>query len=420
MIDILITSILIVFFISLFFVFYTGIQKNYLYIFIFFVQFVYFFNTPVHRHRILDYEAINVNVEDYFPFGFFIILLHIIFFNILYFLTPYNKKYEFSTFQENEISIKKNIFNTYFILFTLIFVNTLIGGINLIDIITGKSSKTTLGFAGATYYIQNFADSLITLIVASFVYQLEKRKKIFILIPGLLLFIILGFRYRILLTVFAGTIYYIAKTGIKFKKLFNYIFLIIIFFYCLLFLTYNRVKLYSGQYDDLVFDAWQFNYDVIYDQAKGSLVDFAIYKAINNNTIDSDNGETMFKYVIIKMLPSSFFENNTKPYPPPQLQAIDKAINAPRDIGEASTALGSVYYAFSIVGVVIFSILLGITIKRLTLLNSPKYVLIRNIMVTMAIFQFLTRGYFPQFIDHLVYMIFPIFFFYKHETVNYL
>ena len=391
-----------------------GIKKHYFYLFVTGIQFVYLFNTPLHRFQIENYFAINVNVRDYFPFGFLVILIHVILFNLFYFLTPANySALKFKNIVDDE-GVKKAIYRLFVILYTLIFINTLIGGVNLVDVILGNADQTTLGLPGATYYIQNFADSLITLLVAAYIFKVKKRNKIIMFVLGFVLFIILGFRYRILLTAFAVVLYNIYKNGIKVKLFFRYLTFGLVFIYSLLFLTYNRVKLYSGEYAELTYSPDQFNYDVFYDQAKGSLVDFAMYKAVDNGVVKSDHGQTMFVYVFIKMTPARFFPEGKKPYPPPLLPAIDKAILAPRYIGEAVTVLGSFYFAFSLIGVILISIVFGILTKRLTIHGIRPISFLVNVMIMMALFQFYTRGYFPQFIDHLAYMTFPWFFLRKY------
>jgi len=396
-------------------VFASGIKKHVFYLFITGIQIVYLFNTPVYRNVIENYYAINEDVKEYFPYGFLMILMHVVIFNICYFMTPVSRKYFIIKNITDTDNIRGAIFKLYIILYIIIFINTLIGGINLIDVVLGKSTTSTLGFAGASYYIQNLADSLITLIVAANMFKVKKRNRIIMNVTGFILFIILGFRYRILLTVFAIVLYNIHSKGIKAKLFFRYLTFVIIFFYAILFLTYNRIKFYTGAYDQIVYDIGQFDYDIFFEQAKGSLTDFAIYKALDKNVIESDHGRTMFLYIFIKMTPASFFPNHTKPYPPPQMIAVDKSINAGRDIGEATTMLGSFYYAFSIYGIAFISIILGLVTKRLSIPYAPPLIFLLNVMIMMAIFQFYTRGYFPQFIDHLAYMLFPLLFLRKYS-----
>ena len=116
-----------------------------------------------HRFLIEDYKIVNVNVRDYFPFGFSLILLHVAIFNLCYFLTFANYRKLIFINEVDEDLMRKRIVRLFAVLFTLIFLNTLAGGINLIDVVLGKTDTTTLGLPGATYYIQNFADSLISL-----------------------------------------------------------------------------------------------------------------------------------------------------------------------------------------------------------------------------------------------------------------
>ncbi len=387
-----------------------GIKKHYFYLFVTAIQVVYLFNTPFHRFLIDDYIIVAENVRDYFPFGFSMILLHVVIFNLFYFLTNANYRRLKFVNEVDEVKIRSRIFKLFAVLFTMIFLNTLAGGINLVDVVLGKSDTTTLGLPGATYYIQNFADSLITLLVAAYIFKVKRRHQILMFVLGMILFIILGFRYRILLTVFAIVLYHIYTKGIKARLFIRYTLFSIVFLYSLLFLTYNRVKLYSAQYDILTYEPSQFNYDIFFDQAKGSLVDFALYQALDKNVIESDKGETTFLYIFIKMTPAKFFPGGKKPYPPPFFPALDKAIGGSRDIGEAATMLGALYFAFSTFGIVLISVILGIVTKRMTVYGVRPLSFLLNVMIMMAIFQFYTRGYLPQFLDHLAYMVFPWFF----------
>lgn len=293
-------------------------------------------------------------------------------------------------------------------MYAVIFLNSLAGGVNLIDILQGKEVGPTLGLQGASYYIQNFADSLITLIVAAFIFKIPSKHKIIMCLLGLFLFIILGFRYRILLTIFAIVLYYIHVYGIKLKSFMVYLIFIVVFFYSLMFLTHNRYDLYFQIYDKISFNPYDFHYEVVFDQSRGSLIDFAMYKGLSNGTINFDYGETAFKYIFIKMTPAVVFPNGIKPYPPPQLSAIDDAINASRDIGEACTLLGASYFAFSFLGLIAVSMFLGFIIKKIDPVSMSNRMFLINVMTLMAIFQLYTRGYFPQFVDHLAYMLFPL------------
>ena len=410
MVEFFIVLLISIFLFGISYAFYTDVKKHTFYLFITAIQIFYLFNTPVRNFIINDFYAVNVNVKDFYGFGFSMLALHVILFNIFYFLSK--RKNSFKTKNANNIKKinKKNIFIIFFILFTLVFFNSLADGVNLIDIIQGKHDSPTLGLQGASYYIQNFADSMITLIVAAYIFKIPFRHKMIMTILGFVLFLILGFRYRILLTVFAIALYFIHKKGIRLRSFFTYLSIFTVFFYSLMCLTHNRRYIFMQQFDKVSYNPYDFDYDVVFDQAKGSLIDFAMYKGLSEGTIQSDYGQTMFLYVFVKMTPASLFPGGVKPYPPPMLTAIDKSLNASRDIGEAVTMLGASYYAFSYFGLIILSVFFGFYIKRI----EPDYItdlkFLKNVMILMAIFQLYTRGYFPQFIDHLVYMLFPLLF----------
>ena len=180
-------------------------------------------------------------------------------------------------------------------------------------------------------------------------------------------------------------------------------------FYSLLLLTHNRYQIYMQQFDKLSYDISEFDTDIIFNQSRGSMIDFAVYQHISNNKASIDFGETNFGYIFIKMLPSFVFTNNTKPYPPPSFIIIDDAINGTRDNGEAVTALGSMFISFYYPGIYLFAFLLGIVIAKLQNRFGKNYLsMVGSIIANLAIFQWITRGYFPQEIDHLSYMLLPI------------
>jgi hypothetical protein len=109
------------------------------------------------------------------------------------------------------------------------------------------------------------------------------------------------------------------------------------------------------------------------------------------------------------MVPSFFFKNETKPYPPPQFPIIDDAINGTRDNGEAVTSLGGSFIAFYYPGIYIMAFLLGYIIAKLQNRFEYNYLsMITGIIINLALFQWISRGYFPQEVDHLAYMLFPI------------
>ena len=414
-IPILISLIILVFALNFIICFnFGGIRKNLLNFFTNFIFIFYLFLTPTVFYFKENYIAFEMDVKQYFGIGFLQILLHLIFYNIGYFIFIKWKRNDFD-FTDIEIRVKNglSIQNIIFIMFILfyvaIFINTLTVGINLIDVFLGNHGDPTMGLRGGSYYIQNLADSLISIIVLSFFFKIKRGYFYCMIIFILPLFLILGFRYRIILSFFGIFLVYIYDNKIKLKSFIKYIIIVMMAFYSLLLLTHNRYQIYMQQFDKLSYDISEFDTDIIFNQSRGSMIDFAVYQHISNNKASIDFGETNFGYIIIKMLPSFVFSNNTKPYPPPSFIIIDDAINGTRDNGEAVTALGSMFISFYYPGIYLFAFLLGIVIAKLQNRFGKNYLsMVGSIIANLAIFQWITRGYFPQEIDHLSYMLLPI------------
>jgi len=171
----------------------------------------------------------------------------------------------------------------------------------------------------------------------------------------------------------------------------------------------NRSNFYTNKYDNIVLNPLTFDYESIYNNSLGSIVDFTLYKNLNNGTIVYDYGESMFVYPIIMFLPSSLFNNNEKPYPAPQIKNIDDALNVPRSYGQACTFIGMTYNAFSVYGVIFFSTILGLFTSKLEYNNSKGPNLFIKIATILSLFQLYTRGYLGLFLLPLFFMYLPIF-----------
>jgi hypothetical protein len=224
------------------------------------------------------------------------------------------------------------------------------------------------------------------------------------------LFLILGFRYRILLTFFGLFLIYIYDRGLTFKSILKYISILLLALYAMLLLTENRNAIYMQKFDQLTFNMSEFDYDIIFDQARGSVMDFAVYQYMDNSSnVSIDYGETMFGYIIVKLMPSVFFEGGVKPYPPPTFLIIDEAIGATRDNGEAVTSLGGTFLSFYYPGIYVSGFLLGFIIAKLqNRFDNNDFSMLGAIIANLVLFQWISRGYLPQVIDHLAYMLFPL------------
>lgn len=391
-----------------------GVRNNLLNIFTNITFIIYLFITPTVYYFTQQYMAFHMDVKEYFGIGFLQIFLHLVFYNWGYFGFA-KKKAKVMTFTnlERRILFGKEIEMKMLIIFSSIylavFLNTLAAGINLLDVILGRYGEPTLGLRGGSYYIQNLADSLIGLLVIAFYFKIKPRYINLMLIFTLPLFLVLGFRYRLILSFFGIFLIYIYDNQIKFKSFVKYISIAGIAFYLLLVLTANRRAIFMQDFNQATYDISDFEFDEIYTQSRGSMIDFAVYQHIDNNEASIDYGETLIGYIFIKMMPAALFKGGVKPYPPPSFFIIDDAINGTRDNGEAVTSLGGAFIAFYYPGIYLFAFLLGLTIAKLqNRFEKSDLSMVGSIIASLALFQWITRGYFPQEIDHLAYMLFPI------------
>lgn len=358
----------------------------------------------------------SVDIGDIFDFGMLMLVIHFICYTIGYLFVVRVRNtgaIDYSVLpQRQEIGqvIGKSIFYLFLALYAVIFLNTLAGGINLIDIFMGTYGKPTLGLRGYTYYLQNFADSLITLLVAALFFKIKPQYFRIMLMLAIPLFLVLGFRYRIILLVFGIGMIYIRDNRVRLVPFLKALSFVIIFLYSMLLLTHNRATIYMQQWDKMSYDYTEFPYNAFIEQAKGSRIDFALYQALSDGRIDHDLGLTTFVYPFIKFTPSFVFEEGKKPYPPPQLNDIHVALSSSMDIGEAVTSIGSAYYSFGVGGVITFGLVFGLVVGRLQN-NAGKtpFSALFSIVVSLALFMWMTRGYMPGFVDHLAYLLIPVF-----------
>ncbi|MDC0569937.1 oligosaccharide repeat unit polymerase [Gammaproteobacteria bacterium] len=399
-----------------------GLSKHYIHLYILGASFYFLTLAPVVTGIEEDFLLYtngwgsSVDIGDIFDFGMMMLVIHFICYTIGYLLVVRVRNagaIDYSALpQRKEIGqvIGKSIFYVFLVLYGVIFLNTLAGGINLIDIFMGTYGKPTLGLRGYTYYLQNFADSLITLLVAALFFKIKPRYFRIMLMLAIPLFLVLGFRYRIILLVFGLGMIYLRDNRVRLVPFLKALSFVIIFLYSMLLLTHNRAAIYMQQWDKMSYDYTQFPYEAFIEQAKGSRIDFALYQALSDGRIDHDLGLTTFVYPFIKFTPSFIFEGGKKPYPPPQINDIHVALSSSMDIGEAVTSLGSAYYSFGVVGVIIFGLGFGLVIGRLqNHAGKSRFSALFSIVVSLALFMWMTRGYMPGFVDHLAYLLIPVF-----------
>ncbi|MGA0560261.1 O-antigen polymerase [Larkinella sp. VNQ87] len=387
--------------------------------------FIYCLITPVYFYAIDRqtpigdeglFAFVGKDIRGYYEKGMFFYMLA----NILFVFGFIWKKLAFDAElykirEEGLLSLQKKVISLYGLFYLIVLTDIAVSGINPLTILVGSADESLFGHQSATnsYYFRNCADCIITTIVL-FAYLKGKRHLlILITLMAFLLFVIMGFRYRIILTIIGLIMVYGMDIGSKLsaKKV---LLVSMTIFYFLFFITYNRWNFIYGRFNELAYNPADFKYELFFDQTRGSLTDFNLMRYYEQNPgLDHDYGLTMFGYIFVKALPKFVFPKGEKPYPPPALQTLDYSQELPRywaRTGEATLHYGAFYGAFGWVGFVVMPFLMGLWLRFVVKRNPSSTPLgfLKQVVFSLALFQFVTRGYFPQFVDHFVYISLPV------------
>jgi hypothetical protein len=383
------------------------------FIFVIMIFSQYLLITPFFHWYKEIYLIIGTDIREYFGLAFFYNIIGLLAFMIGYWsINSNDKNWEYSYKRELENPASK-VITLYFIFYAIVIVNMAAGGINIRNLFLGDEIAG-LGVRGFSYFFQNFADTLITLIILAYLYKLPYNKFIPLLISAIFIFSLLGFRYRIMLTLFGIGLIFLLRNKITISIARNLIFISILFFYMILFSTANRFELIQKNYNELLYNPLKYDSELIFYQTRSGVADIAIYKLFNNSyqKAEHDYGITMFGYVFIRMIPRSIYQDKDRFYPPPQLKTTIQAYDAywAKFSGESTTHYGAFYIAYGWFGIILLHFIWGILLAKFTYgvrMQDPLSIA-GYIVLTVVSFQWISRGYFPQIIDNFIYMMIPI------------
>ncbi|GAB3553625.1 O-antigen polymerase [Spirosoma fluminis] len=312
-------------------------------------------------------------------------------------------------------SIRRVTVGLYALFMMIVLGDIAVSGINVLDVLLGQSTDSLMTSKSVTntYYFRAFADSIITTLVVYAYLNAKPLRLLALLVPAFILFALLGFRYRIILTLLGLVLVFGMNQRVP-GTVWRWGGLGLALLYVVLTITYNRWFFITGAYDRITVNPTEYDYSLFLDQTRGSLADFNLlrYYAENPET-PHDYGLSMFGYVFIRIIPKQFFPSGEKPYPSPYLDVLDRSLELPRTwvrIGEANLHYGAFYAGFGWLGFLILPFLLGLWINYVVYRNPADTSIgfLTQIIFSLGLFQLITRGYFPQFIDHLVYLFIPL------------
>jgi hypothetical protein len=391
-----------------------GFTRHLPYMFTLIVYSIYVFISPLYFYSVNLTRIIGTDISNYYGLGFFFNTIGVLSFIVGYWVIGNNSNKIWDAPYENEIKDPRYFINImFYICYGIVLLNLALGGANISQVFLGDE-VLGMGAGGASYYLQNFTDSLISIIVLAYLFDVPWKRLLPWIVASFFLFSLLGFRYRIMLSLFGILFVYLYKSKIDAKKIVLGAGLALIFFYGVMFSTVNRHRLILRNYDNLVYDPLKFKYEEFFLQTRGALPDMAIYKLYDNPNVstDYDYGLTMFGYVFIRMIPRAIMPDKDKFYPPPQLATTVKAYDAwwASKSGEATLSVSAFYMAFGWLGIVFGHFFWGLLLRRFgdRVRFADKLKLATYLLISLATFQWISRGYLPQIIDQTMYMLVPI------------
>lgn len=356
-------------------------------------------------NHLLDIQVDDFIVKALFLDGFFLICFA---FGYFFFL----RKKEGTQCDAKEISPYVVIF-LYWTFFFLVFLNNFLADIDLLGKWLGNSNQMTYGIKGLSYWLQNLLDSLIVITLLAYAININ-RAHLCVMLMGCIFFIVpFGFRYRLIFLLLGFLIIFVCKNQFQWKKVISMGLFLIAITTGALFLGANRTVIVGQENKELTFQLLNVNKIVI--QTRASFVDLAIYQGIDSKVIKHDNGQSFTYDLFVRAMPTSFFSDGIKPYPPKLMRDVDTLIRMKYfdgckgcRTGEAQTIMGGLYYSFGSLGVFFASILIGFLLRFYANHQATRLRFMYGLALLFALFTFVTRGYFPQFADNLFYLTLPL------------
>lgn len=283
-------------------------------------------------------------------------------------------------------------------------------------------------YGGGFYnYLVFLGDSLIlAFIILIYEKKFNRPWHWFILGAAIFCYLILGFRYRILLLIIGVLYHFLVTNRLSLVSLVRWVVIGVSIAYTINFITVNREALSTLNFNEVTFESDTYGnlspYQLMLHQTDNYKTEMMVMQYINRNHIEYDYGESMFLHIFIRIIPASFFEGGVKPSIP-QLEIIKNSFGTKAGYfaGAAVSNVTEYYIAFGKAGVVFFMLLLGGGlgyISKRTDLEVPRDRVV-IVMIAMVLFQESTRGYLPQNVTLLVFLLITLQLFYRKKYVSY-
>ncbi len=389
------------------------IKKHFLFLLILFEYFIFTFFSPLYGY-INDIDTVfGNNIKEYYDDIMIIYSIAIFSFFIGYMSFIGKKKFKMS--KGIPLIISKNYIRFFFIIaLVAVLLWSKLTSFGLVNILLMEQANIDRFTGGYNYLIFMMEFSIGAMAMAIFSNMKSRELFLWTLLFGFI-FLIFGFRYRLIMLILVLLSGYIVKNNFNRKSIKNFILIAIAaLFIFSLFSNLKNVGRNLGRessVDTQIASVEDFG-SLLHKNTINYLYFMSLYKSLENGQSNYDYGETMFIHIFYRAIPASFFENNTKP-PAPALEDLSNSFGSIQGYyaGSAITNIGHFYYSFSILGVIFGMLALGTLIAYIT--NSYLYtqdifsIFIYIITITIS-FHFVSRGYMPQIVNDLIFIIFPM------------
>ncbi len=388
-------------------------KTHFLFILVFFEFLIFTFVSPLYGYLNNIHTIFGNDVREYYDEIMIIYSIAIFSFFIGYIFFIGKKR--FKMFKAPSLVVSKNYIRFFFILaLVAILLWSKLTNFGLTNIFVLEHINKDNFSGGYNYLLFMMEFSIGAMILAPFS-NMKSREILLWTLLFTAIFLLFGFRYRLIMVVLVSLSSYIIKNNFSRKSIKSFIFLILAAL--LIFSLFSNIKSVGrnlGTKNNVeieVANIDKFGY-YLHKNTNNYLHFMSLYKSFDNNDCSHDYGHSIFFQTIYRALPSNFFENNTKPTPY-SLSAIARSYGSIQGLyaGGAITNIGHFYYSFSVFGVVFGMILMGILVAYITnsfIYNQNLFTTFLYILAFTLSFHFISRGYIPQIINDLFFIAFPL------------
>jgi len=405
--------ILLVLFIYGFYIVSSDTKRHFLLSFVLILYFVYWFLGPINTSIEKNYYYLGGYFEDYFDLCLIIYIISL--FSLLFFyklgsVNVYNK------INSKNAQYELNNNHKYYLLFFFIAVSY---------IVSIKSEDNLEYNGGFLNYLLFLSDSLILAFVILLYESKLKKWHLILLSFTFLFYLFLGFRYRVILLILGIFYHYYVVLNLSLKSIIKWIVFFMIGIYTINFITTNRNAFRKFDFNEVTFESEIIGemtpFQLLMHQTNNHKTDMMVLKYMHQPNVDFDYGESMFLNIFYRIIPASFFEYEKKP-PIPQQDIINNSFGTIEAFyaGSAVTNTFSYYIAFGYFGVIFFMGLIGYLIGKMSMKMQLNVIRdrVKIIIMAMFLFQEITRGYLPQNITLLAFLLITFKLFYKRNANN--